>query len=176
MSQLAKCFNCLREAFRKFRKREVEIVKLEGEPTIIAPRPMGACDSGTVYLSLGGVRVPEQYINEYSNVFEVIPTSGQNLDRGLCILLPWKWVGWVESAEIKTKRRTYELHNTTRDYAIETLRPYPNGARVFLRTKNREDGDKIGRGVLRVIAKDGSCWTYEGDFERGHDGWKLERQ
>jgi len=138
------------------------------EPTEIKPRPG---DSGTTYLSWGGTRIPEECIDGSSTTYLIKPESGDHGERGLCVLLPWLWVDFVERAEILTEHKSYELTNTTRNYDLPNSRKYPNGARVHLRTPI--GGGEIGTGTLRVKGRDGAWHAWHGDFARRKHNWSM---
>jgi len=142
------------------------------EDTYIPPPPKPVeNDEGVTYLTMGGRRIPEKYINASSNEYLIKPESGADGNRGLCILLPWRYVGYIERAEIITNHRTYELHDATRTWDLPTSPKFPNGARVHLR--NGESGKKVGVGTLRAKLQDGSWSAWHGDFGLRKTNWTL---
>jgi len=163
--------------FRKWRdyfrggRRDVPVV-VDDDTVVPDPiKPGESADSGTVLLSHAGTRIPEQYITNRSDEFLIKPDSGDDGKRGLVILLPWRYIDYVELAEILTPEHTYHLEDTTRDYPVPNSGAYPNGARVHLR--NARSGRDIGLGTLRIRTKDGAWLAWYGDFGKRTTDWAL---
>lgn len=164
--------------FRKWRdyfrgvRRDVPVV-VDDDTVVPDPPAPGEDpgDVGTFLISHAGTRIPEQYVTDRSDEFLIKPDSGEGGDRGLCILLPWKFIDWVERAEIITAEHDFPLQNTTRDYAVPNSGPYPNGARVHLR--NTRSGRDIGLGTLRIRTFDGAWLAWYGDFSKRSTDWAL---